>query len=158
MRPSPYGGSVTIRSARRQSGIKSDSLSTLRAPPGACYFVNGRRYDATPAGEVHVESERRNDLTALLNAGCVADAPWFHSVPPASPAPARPAPRTVRLRARPHSVWQPATGARYTADAEGFLDVAPEHAAALLREGRSCAVRMRVAAIPSAPMLLIPIR
>ena len=111
-------------------------MPTLRAPAGACYFVNGRRYDATPAGEVRVEPEHRNDIAPLLNAGCIATEPWFHPVPPAPPAPARPAlPPTVRLRARPHPVHQPATGARYTADADGFIDVAPEHVKALLGAG-----------------------
>jgi len=32
-------------------------------------------------------------------------------------------------------VWQPRTGSRYTADAGGFMDVAVNHADALVRAG-----------------------
>jgi hypothetical protein len=110
-------------------------MPVLRAPPGASFFVNRRRYSATASGEVRVDPKHAEDVAALLNGGCVATAPWFEPVPPAPPKPARPSPPTVRLKAAPHSVWQPRTGARYVAAADGRLDVAPEHVEALMRAG-----------------------
>lgn len=41
----------------------------------------------------------------------------------------------VRLKAKPHSVWQPMTGTKYVADGEGFFDAAADHVKVLLKAG-----------------------
>jgi hypothetical protein len=112
-------------------------MPTLRAVPGTYFYVNSRRYDATAAGEVHVDPAHRDDVVPLLNAGCTATAPWFEPVPPAPPKPAPPRP-TVRLKApRPHAAFAPASGSpvRYTADADGFIVADVAHAEALVKAG-----------------------
>jgi hypothetical protein len=53
----------------------------------------------------------------------------------ARPAPAKPEPRKVRFKGKPHQMYQPGTGARYTADAAGYFDAAPEHEKPLTRAG-----------------------
>jgi hypothetical protein len=111
-------------------------MPILRAVPGASYYVNSRRCDATSSGEIHVHPAHRNDVVLLLIAGCVATSPWFHSVPPAPPKPAPPP--KVKLKAKPYMTFAPDpdhSQVRYTADGEGHLDAAPEHVRALVRTG-----------------------
>jgi hypothetical protein len=49
--------------------------------------------------------------------------------------PARPEPERVRFKGTPHQSYQPETGHRYTADAEGLIEVRPEHAEGMIRMG-----------------------
>jgi len=43
---------------------------------------------------------------------------------------------SIRLKApKPYASYAPASGARYSADSDGFFDVAPEHVPAVAKQG-----------------------
>ena len=113
-------------------------MPLLRAPPYAGYVVGTHRYTATSAGLLDCAEE---DIGALLAAGCIPLEPWRRSAaqaPTAEPEPTRPSLPRVRLRApRPHMTFAPESGSmvRYTADADGHFEAAPEHVKALVRAG-----------------------
>jgi len=104
-------------------------LILLRPPPHTeAISVSGshgsRRYAVSDDGLIH--DVAAGDLVQLLAAGCE----------PTGPIPPKQEPPRVRLRTpKPHGVYQPRTGWRYHADAEGIMSVHPDDVAALLRAG-----------------------
>lgn len=109
-------------------------MPTVRTIPNATYYVHGRKYSAGTDGLI--EDVRPDDVPALINAGAMAVSPWQHPAPSApAPAPRRPKPAMVKLKCPPYASYQPRTGHRYTAQAEGFIEVEMEDVPALCRAG-----------------------
>ena len=111
-------------------------MPMLRAPPHADFFVHGRRYSSGAEGML--ANVHPDDVAALCGQGCIAVEPWSRPAPRyvPEPIPQKPAPKMARMRApRPFANFAPASGVRYSADADGFFDAEVEHVAPLIRQG-----------------------
>jgi hypothetical protein len=79
------------------------------------FYVERSSYSSDAEGRLEVAPEH---VAAMVRMGCE-----------------RPEPPKVRLRAKPHSAFQPRTGFRYQADSDGIILAHRDDVAALLRAG-----------------------
>jgi hypothetical protein len=112
----------------------------IQAPPNASFFVGSSVYRSNGEGVLNASEEH---VAALVASGClVPREPWKVPAAPSpapEPRPSKPEAPKVRLKApRPHMTFAPDpahSSLRYTANADRFIDAAPEHVKALLRAG-----------------------